>query len=334
MNIEETLKTLCDLPSVSGGEKNAHEALIKLLSQYSDNVETDGFGNVIGFIGEANKPTLLLDAHIDRVGMIVTFIDENGFLKVGKIGIDNRTLLAQNVTVYGKEPIKGIVSTLPPHVADKNEKAPDIEDIAIDIGMTKEQAEKVISLGDLVVEEGRFSKLVGTRICTPASDDMAGVVSILYALDLLKNEKELPFRIAVQLVAQEEVGCRGAAVSSFNITPDYAIAFDVSFAVSKGVSSEQAGKLGKGPMIGISPTLDREMSDKLKKIAQEKNIPYQIEVMNGKTGTDADNIAVTKCGVKTALLSIPQRYMHTPCEVLDMEDIRNTGELLAAFIKG
>ncbi len=87
-------------------------------------------------------------------------------------------------------------------------------------------------------------------------------------------------------------------------------------------------------MIGISPTLDREMSDKLKKIAQEKNIPYQIEVMNGKTGTDADNIAVTKFGVKTALLSIPQRYMHTPCEVLDMEDIRNTGELLAAFIKG
>lgn len=334
MNIEETLKTLCALPSVSGGEKAAHETVIGLLSEYSDNIKADDFGNVIGYIGDESKPILLLDAHIDRIGMIVTFIDESGFLKVGKMGIDMRTLLAQNVTVYGKNPVKGIVSTLPPHVADKSEKAPKLEDIAIDIGMTKEQAEKAVSLGDLVVLEGRFSTLAGTRISTPASDDMAGVTAVLYALDLLKNEKNLPFRIAVQFVAQEEVGSRGAAVSSFNITPDYAIAFDVSFGASKGVSSEQSGKLGKGPMIGVSPTLDREMSEKLIKIAKEKNIPYQTEVMNGRTGTDADNIALTKGGVKTALISIPQRYMHTPCEVLDMEDIRYTGELLAEYIKG
>lgn len=334
MNIEETLKTLCAIPSVSGGEKAAHETLIGLLSEYTDNVRADDFGNVIGFIGDEGKPTLLLDAHIDRIGMIVTFIDDKGFLKVGGMGIDKRTLLAQNVTVYGKKPIKGIVSTLPPHVADKSDKSPKLEDIAIDIGMNKEQAEEAVSLGDLVVEEGRFSKLAGTRICTPASDDMAGVVSVLYALDLLKNEKDLPFRIAVQFAAQEEVGGRGAAVSAFNIDADYAIAFDVSFAASKGVSAEQSGKLGKGPMIGVSPTLNKDMSDRLIQIAKEKNIPYQAEVMNGSTGTDADDIALTKGGVKTALISIPQRYMHTPCEVLDTEDIRHTGELLAEYIKG
>ena len=335
MNIEETLKSLCAIPSVSGGEKAAHDTLIKLLSEYTDNVKTDAFGNVTCFIGDdSNKPVLLLDAHIDRIGMIVTFIDDKGFLKVSGIGIDSRTLPAQNVTVYGKRAVKGIVSTLPPHVADKNDKAPKLEDIAIDIGMNKEQAEEVISLGDLVVEEGRFSKLAGTRVSTPASDDMAGVTAILYALDLLKNEKDLPFRIAVQLVAQEEVGCRGAAVSTFNMDADYAIAVDVSFAASKGVPPEQSGKLGKGPMIGISPTLNRDMADKLIKAAKEKNIPYQAEVMRGRTGTDADNITLTKGGVKTALISIPQRYMHTPCEILDIEDIRHTGELLAEYIKG
>lgn len=333
MNIEKTLEALCALPAVSGGEKAAHETVIKLLSEYTDNVKADDFGNVIGYIGDESKPTLLLDAHIDRIGMIVTYIDDDGFVKVGKMGIDMRTLLAQNVTIYGKEKVKGVISTLPPHVAEDRDKAPKLEDIAIDVGMTKEQAEKLISLGDLVVLEGFFSKLAGSRVCTPASDDRAGVVTILYALDLLKNEKDLPFRLAVQFSAQEEVGCRGAKVSAFNVDPDYAIAFDVSFAVSKGVPSDEAGKLGKGPMIGIAPTLDREMTEKLIKTAKEKEIPYQSEVMSRGTGTNADNISLTKGGVRTGLISIPQRYMHTPCEVLDLDDIRHTGELLAEYIK-
>lgn len=334
MNIEETLKTLCELPAVSGGEKQAYETVIKLLSKYTDDVKADDFGNIIGFIGDESKPVLLLDAHIDRIGMIVSYIDDGGFVKVGKMGIDLRTLLAQNVTIYGREKVKGVVSTLPPHVAEDNKKAPKLEDVAIDVGMTKEQAEKVISLGDLVVLEGFFTKLAGSRVCTPASDDRAGVASILYALDLLENEKELPYRLAVQFSAQEEVGCRGAKISAFNIDPDYSIAVDVSFGISKGLSPEKApGKLGKGPMIGISPALNKEVSDKLIKIAKEKNIPYQPEVMSGATGTNADVIALTKGGVKTGLISIPQRYMHTPCEVLDMEDIKHTGELLAEYIK-
>ena len=333
MNIEKTLETLCALPAVSGGEIAAHETVIKLLSEYTDNVKTDDFGNIIGFIGDESKPVLLLDAHIDRIGMIVTYIDDDGFVKVGKMGIDMRTLLAQNVTIYGREKVKGVISTLPPHVAEDKDKAPKLEDIAIDVGMNKEQAEKVISLGDLVVLEGFFSKLAGNRVCTPASDDRAGVASILYALDLLKDEKNLPFRLAVQFSAQEEVGCRGAKASAFNVAPDYAIAFDVSFGASKGVSSEESGKLGKGPMIGISPTLNREISEKLIRIAKEKEIPYQTEVMNGRTGTNADEIALTRGGVKTGLISIPQRYMHTPCEVLDLEDIKHTGQLLAEYIK-
>lgn len=336
MDITKTLEKLCNEAGVSGGEKQAHETVLKLLKPYAPDAKADPMGNITAIIGgDAKKPLILLDAHIDRIGLIVTYIDKDGFLKVNGMGMDRRTLLAQTVTVCGKEKnFKGIISTLPPHVDSDRKKAAKIEDIAVDVGMTKEEAEKNISIGDLVLIDGRFSRLSGTRVCSPATDDRAGVCAVLYALDLLKKEQNLPFRIAVQFAAQEEVGGRGAVVSTFNIDPDYAIAVDVSFAVSEGVSSSQAGELGKGTMIGVSGNLSRDMFEKLTDIARKKKIPYQTEAMGSSTGTDADDIAVSRGGVVTGLLSIPQRYMHTPCEVLDTEDIRATGKLIAEFIKG
>lgn len=338
MDIAKVLEELCGVGGVSGGETAAHETALRLLREYAPDAAADKFGNIIGYVnndeGESNKPFLLLDAHIDRIGMIVTHIDDDGFLKVGGMGMDRRTLLAQSVTVFGKEKLRGVVSTLPPHVAEDKKKAPKISDISIDVGMTKEQAEKVISPGDLVILDGEFSRLAGTRVCSPATDDRAGVAAVLYALDLLKDEHKLPFRIAAVFAAQEEVGGRGTAIASYNVNPDYAIAVDVSFAVSSGVSSSEAGKLGKGGMIGIAASLSRRLSEKLISIAREKDIPYQLEAMTGSTGTDADDITVSRGGVVTGLISVPQRYMHTPCEVLDTEDIKAVGRLIAEFVKG
>lgn len=338
MDITRVLKDLCSAGGVSGGEKDAHRIVTEYLSKYSDDVKADEFGNIIGFVGNekenGHKPLLLLDAHIDRIGMIVTYIDDDGFLKVGGMGMDRRTLLAQSVTVFGKENLKGIISTLPPHTASDSKKSPKLDEIAIDVGMTKEQAEKLVSPGDLIVIDGFFSEMAGTRVCSPATDDRAGIAVLLYALELLKSETELPFRIAVVFAAQEEVGGRGAAISSFNVNPDYAIAVDVTFAVSSGVAASKAGKLGKGPMIGISPVLSRDLSERLIDIAKKSGIPYQLEAMNGRTGTDADDISVSRGGVVTGLVSVPQRYMHTPCELLDTEDIKASGKLIAEFIKG
>lgn len=341
MDIAKVLEELCGLGGVSGGETAAHDTALRLLRNYAPDAEADSFGNISGYVGgsdsagkDKNKPLLLLDAHIDRIGMVVTHIDGDGFLKVGGMGMDRRTLLAQSVTVFGREQVKGVVSTLPPHVAEDGKKAAKLSEISIDVGMTKEQAEKVISLGDLVILDGMFSKLAGTKVCSPATDDRAGVAAVLYALELLKDEKELPFRIAAVFAAQEEVGSRGAAVAAYNVNPDYAIAVDVTFAVSSGVSPSEAGKLGKGGMIGISSSISRELSEKLIAVAKEKGIPYQLEAMAGSTGTDADRIAVSRGGVITGLISIPQRYMHTPCEVLDTEDIKSTGRLIAEFVKG
>lgn len=335
MDTIKVLEQLCSAAGVSGGEFPASAAALGLLGKYADNTEIDPFGNVIGYIGnDESKPLLLLDAHIDRIGLIVTYIGDDGFLKVGKCGgIDRRTLLAQTVTIYGKEPLKGVISTLPPHVASDSGKAAKLDEIVIDTGLSGERAKELISQGDFVTVDGVFSALSGNRVCSPATDDRAGVAALLYASELLKDEKELPFRIAVQFAAQEEVGGRGAVISTFNIHPDYAIAVDVSFAQSKGVEASKAGKLGKGPMIGVAASLDREIFRSLVELAKEKEIPYQLEAMGGSSGTDADDIAVSRGGVRTGLVSIPQRYMHTPCEVLEIADIENTGRLVAEFVK-
>lgn len=338
METLKILEQLCSAAGVSGGEFPASAAALGLLGKYADRAEIDPFGNVIGYIGcdgdNDSKPLLLLDAHIDRIGLVVTYIGEDGFLKVGNCGgIDRRTLLAQTVTIYGKEPLKGIISTLPPHVASDSGKAAKLEDIVIDTGLSGERARELISQGDLVTVDGVFSQLGENRACSPATDNRAGVAAVLYAAELLKAEKELPYRIAVQLAVQEEVGCRGAVISAFSIDPDFAIAVDVTFAQSKGVEPSKAGKLGKGPMIGIAASLDREIFHSLVDIAKEKEIPYQLEGMGGSTGTDADNIAVSRGGVRTGLVSVPQRYMHTPCEVVEIADIENTGRLVAEFVK-
>ena len=336
MDTVKVLEQLCSAAGVSGGEFPASAAAMGLLGKYTDKAEIDAFGNVIGYIGDdMGKPLLLLDAHIDRIGLVVTYVGEDGFLKVDKCGgIDRRTLLAQTVTIYGKEPLKGIISTLPPHVASDSGKSAKLDDIVIDTGLSGEKAKEHIPQGSLVTVDGVFSKLGENRVCSPATDNRAGVAALLYAAELLKNEKELPYRVAVQFAAQEEVGCRGAIISTFNINPDFAIAVDVSFAQSKGVEpSKAAGKLGKGAMIGIAAPLDREMFRCLVELAKEKEIPYQIEGMGSHSGTDADCIAVSRGGVRTGLVSVPQRYMHTPCEVVEIADIENTGRLIAEFVK-
>ena len=337
MDTVKVLEQLCSAAGVSGAEFPASAAALGLLGKYADRAEVDSFGNVIGYIGcdgdNESKPLLLLDAHIDRIGLVVTYVEEDGFLKVGRCGgIDRRTLLAQTVTIYGKEPVKGIISTLPPHVAKDSGKSAKLEDIVIDTGLSGEKAKELIPQGSLVTVDGVFSKLGENRVCSPATDDRAGVAALLYTAELLKGEK-LPYRVAVQFAAQEEVGCRGAVISTFNINPDLAVAVDVSFAQSKGVEPSKAGKLGKGPMIGIAASLDREIFKHFVELAKEKEIPYQIEGMGGSTGTDADDISVSRGGVRTGLVSIPQRYMHTPCEVVEIADIENTGRLIAEFVK-
>lgn len=333
LDINESLKKLCLAQGVSGNEESAACVAAELLKEFAPDAAVDKFGNVTGFIGDKNngKKTLLLEAHIDEIGFIVTYIDDNGFIKVAECGgTDRRLYAAQTVTVYSKSPVRGVIATLPPHVSSDSKKAMKADEIVIDTGYPKDKLEKLISLGDRITIDGKYSPLEGTKVSGKAIDDRGGVAAVLYALSLLKD-KELKYNIAILFASQEETGSRGAIIGAYNIDADYALATDVSFAYTPGAKKEKCGAMGKGAMIGISPVLDKEILGKLKKIAAEENIPVQYEVMGGDTGTDADEISVSKGGVRTGLISIPLKYMHTPVEVVDIEDIKAVGKLMAEF---
>ncbi len=336
--IKENLKILCGATGVAGYEKGAAEAARRLLQKYIPDAACDAFGNVWGVIPSkrAGAKTLLLDAHIDEIGMIVTSVDEKGFLRFSKCGgIDFRLLAAQSVTVHGKKELPGLIGSVPPHLQKKGDKdkLPDENSIFIDVGLTKEQAEALVSPGDRVTIDGEFTELLNGRISSKALDDRSGCACILEALALLKGE-ELPVNLAVQFTGREEVGGQGAAIAAFNLHPDLAVAVDVSFAYTPDADREKCGELSKGPMIGYHAALDKALSDRLLALAREKDIPCQVEVMSGRgTGTNADEIAVSRGGVRAGVVSLPQRFMHTPVEMVDCADIADTGRLLCELVR-
>ena len=335
MDIKEQLKILTCEPGVSGDEFSASWQAAELLERYAKDVSVDSFGNVTGFISsdDPESKTLMLDAHIDRVGLIVTYINEKGFLSVGSCGsIDVKTLPAQSVTVHGKRIILGVVSTLPPHV-QKESKAHEIGDIFIDVGMTKEQAEREISPGDRITVNSCFRELCGDVVSAPAIDDRAGVCAILAALEMLRD-KPLRYNLAVCFSAQEETGTRGVKQAAFRIKPDEAIAVDVSFGNTPDSSPKDTAKLQSGVMIGFSASLDKGMSNTLRDLAQKRGIPFTCEVMPSSTGTNADSIGISGSGVKCCTLSFPIRYMHTSVETVNLKDIESTARLICEYIAG
>ncbi len=336
MELKDTIMKLSSVSGASGSENKASQLALEMLREYCPDayIKNDC---VIGAFGEFREglPTLLLDAHIDQIGMIVTYITDEGFIKCGNLGgIDRRLLPAQQVIIHGKEDIKGIICSVPPHLSGGEGKVLSFDEIAIDTGMSKEELERIVSFGDSITFDVKPKALLGNRITGGAMDDRCGVASILYALELLKG-KETAYNIAVLFSTQEELGERGAKISAYSINPDIALAVDVSFAYAIGETEHKCGHLAKGPMIGISPSLSREISDKLIDTAINNNIPYQLEVMNGLTSTNADRFSVNREGAKACTVSIPLRYMHTPVEVIDVEDVRLTGMLIAEFcVKG
>lgn len=336
MDIKSTLRQLTAETGVSGCENGAAQMALSLLQEYCPDAETDRCGNVIGRIssGITGAKTLMLDAHIDQIGMIVTDIDKDGFIKAGFCGgADMRVLLAQSVIIHGAETVTGVVSTLPPHVSTDHSKVPEIGDISIDVGMTKEQAQKLISPGDRVTIGSDFRELCGDLISAPSVDDRSGVCAILAALDLMKG-RALKYDLAVCFSAQEETGERGVKGAAFRLEPDEAIVVDVSFGRTPDSVPHETAELGSGVMIGVSAVLDRGMTERLQQTAERCGIPHTTEVMPSSTGTNADSVAVSRGGVKCCTLSIPIRYMHTPIETVSISDIESTAKLICEYAAG
>lgn len=336
MDIKQTLRTLTEVTGVSGDEFAASRVALQLLKSYAPDAEIDPFGNVTALIkcGRPDAKTLMLDAHIDQIGMIVTYVDDSGFIKAGACGgLDMRTMLAQTVVVHGKNDVYGVISTLPPHVYTDHSKVPEVGELCIDIGMNKEDTENLISLGDRITVRSQFRTLSDNVVSAPSVDDRSGVCAILAALDMLL-EKPLAYDIAVCFTAQEETGERGAKQVAARVEADEAIIVDVSFGATPDSDAHETAALGSGAMIGVSAVLDRGMTERLKKIAFDNEIPYTVEVMPSSTGTNADAISVSRGGVKCCTLSIPIRYMHTPIETVDICDIEAVAKLICSYAGG
>lgn len=333
MDLQQVLRELCLAPGV-GGQTAAADVAARWLGAYTNEIERSPLGNVLGRIrcGKPDAPTVMLEAHIDQIGFVVTAV-EDGFLRVAPCGgIDARVLAATEVVVYGDKPYPGVFASTPPHLAGDQKGATPVDKCLIDIGMTQEQVLAAVPVGSRVSFRPRFSPIGETGVTGTSLDDRSGVAAVLWAVDALAGEP-LPVDVAVCFAVQEELGTRGAASGAFMLQPDAALAVDVSFALTPDANPRECGKLGEGPMIGIAPGLDAAYSRRLAALAEAQQIPFQREVMGVRTGTDADEISTTAHGVRTVLVSIPQRYMHTPVELVDMRDVENTGRLMAAFVR-
>lgn len=330
MDIEKILKDLTGSTGI-GNIKEATTCAAEYLSHFCEVSYTDNLGLIAKIKGERDY-TLMLEAHIDQIGFIVTDIDDNGFLTVSTCGgIDLRALPSRQVDIHGKSTVRGVFCSTPPHLSEEDITYDKISDLKIDSCLGG-KAKEVISLGDYVTFAADMINLADGRLCSKSFDDRAGV-AVLIELASRFADKKPPVNLVFCLSDMEEIGLRGARTSTFTISPDEAIAIDVSFADGPEINPNDCGKLGHGAMIGISPVISRDISNKLVRIANDSGIPYQTEVMGKSTGTDADIISITKSGVKTGLVSIPLRNMHSDCEIISLSDIKSVCDLLEAYIK-
>ena len=338
MDCFSTLERLCTLAGPSGFEGTVAQTAKELLEPLVDEASIDRLGNVIGLrrCGKPNAKRLLLDAHLDEIGLVVTGIEE-GFLRFAPIGgVDPRMLPARELTILtAPEPLFGVVACLPPHVqtAADHDKSVAIEDLRVDVGMSQEEAEKAIPIGTpMVYREGCF-RLGGDQVCGKALDDRSCFTILLRTAELLKDT-DLDVDLYIMGSVREEVSGTGSIVGTNAINPDWCVATDVTFGITPGLSEDQVPcKLYGGPAIGMGPNMTWPLTDRMIAKAKALDIPYQIDVMEGHTGTNGWHMQICLEGIPTSVVSLPLKYMHSPIEVISLEDLEHTAQLLAAFVK-
>lgn len=337
MDAKEFLAKLIETPGISGYEYQVSQEIANAFKPYCDEVMVDDFYNVYGKkIGGVTdrKPKIMLAAHMDEIGLMVKKIEKGGFIKFTNIGgVDPRILPAQEVWVHGKETLFGVIGAKPPHLQTQAEtdKAIPMDDMAIDVGLPEEEVRKLVNVGDLITFKSPLISMQGDIVNGKSIDDRAGVVLLyqtMQELDRLKFDAEVYFVATVQ----EEVGTRGAIISTYRVNPDIGIAIDVTHANTPDAPREETFPIDKGPTIAVGPNLHPKLTKKLMDVAKENNIEFHTEVEPGPTGTDARSMQISRAGVPTVLIGLPLRYMHTTVESLSMSTIKKSAKLLALFI--
>jgi len=337
LEARQLLKALSEAAGVSGFEHGLHPKLQEAFGPWVDDMRIDALGNFIAKKtgpGSPPRPSVMLAAHLDEIGMMVTKIDERGFLRFTRVGgVDQRILPGLEVMVHGRQALPGIIGTKPPHLLAPGEaaKAMKWEDLFIDVGLGADPAQEVVAVGDLVTFARPYTELANGLQSGKAMDDRCGVVAMLICLEWLKR---MHFAADVYLVAtaQEEIGGKGAIVSTYGLVPDVGLAIDVGHGDSPGVSEDHTFPLDKGPVLGVGPNIHPKVHGLLQKAAKDAGVSVGTEVLPGSSGTDAWLMQVSRDGVPTGIVSIPLRYMHTSVETLSFADVERAGKLLAFFV--
>lgn len=335
--LTDFLNSILIKSSPSGAEEQVTNLFKNFLSTLVDEVFLDVNGNCIAH-KKGTGPKVMLIAHADEVGLMISFVDKEGFLYFKEIGgIDTNILPSHRVCIHGKNgPVLGIIGKKPIHLQEKSDGTRELtpEDLWIDISFSdKSQALESIQIGDVATIISEPVAMQNDTIVSRALDDKIGLMVLAGVAQNLDN-----INADVYLVAsvQEELGARGAQMVSEYIKPDIGIAIDVTHATDYPTMNPIKDgdiSLGKGAVVPLGPNMHREVNKQLLSIAQAKNIPVQIEAIAKPTGTDAREIQVSNCGTKTGLISIPCRYMHTPNEIVSLRDAESAINLLVEFLK-
>ena len=336
------LKRLLETPSPSGFERPVQDLVRDWAAAYADEVRTDRHGNVLAVRhavgGKVSPQRIMLAGHCDQIALMVQHVDDNGFLYVQPIGgWDMQILLGQNLTVWTKTgPVAGVIARRAPHLltSEDRNKVPQFTDVWIDVGAKdKKDAEEVVTPGDPVTFALGYRPLRNGLAASPAMDDKVGLWTVMEALRLL-HSKPLQATVWCVSTVQEEVGLRGATTSAYGIDPTVGIAVDVTHATdTPGNDKKQLGetKLGAGPVLFRGPNINPRVFEQLQEAARAKEIAVQIRGAPRATGTDANAIQLARDGVATGLVGIPNRYMHSPVEMVHLDDLDWAARLLAEF---
>lgn len=332
--MRDLIKKLSELRGVSGYEHRINKIIAKEFEPYSDEVSIGPLGSVIAVkkCGMENAPKIMIEAHIDEIGLMVSSVTEDGFVTFTDIGgVDERILPSLEVTIHGKKDVYGVIGMLPKELTDTS-KSYKREDMAIDTGLPTNELKKLVSVGDSITLPQSVGRLGKHEISLKTMDDRASVAAVI---SVMKKVNEIPLACDIYAVAavQEEITSAGGKTSAFAIKPDLAIAIDVTHGITPD-NSDNAFKTGSGVIIGKGPNLHPILTEKLIDLCKKREIKYDLEVEGGYTGTDAWDIQTSCGGIATALLSIPLKYMHTSVETLDIRDVKATVKLITEFIVG
>lgn len=333
------LRSLVETPSPTGAEEPVAALVRTRLSSVADEVQTNTMGSVHAVLeGTGAGPSLMLAAHMDEIGLMVTYISDDGFLSIAAVGgVDAAILPGMRVDVHtASGTLRGIVGRKPIHLieADERKKVTPLDKLVIDLGMPGKKVRKLVRVGDVITFGVGFERFGKGMAVSRAFDDKCGVWVACRVMEELRAAGRAKGAFIAAATVQEEIGTRGAMTSAYGVNPDVAIAFDVTHATDyPGIDKTKYGAItcGEGPVIARGPNINPLVFDRLVAAAEAEGIPYQFEAEPSVTGTDARAIQVTRGGIPTGLVSVPLRYMHTPTEVIALEDLENTVRLITRF---